>query len=113
MTAPAPPLRVSAESRGGWMVVVVAGEVDYQTCPELTAALEPVLEGQQRPRVAIDLSGLGFCDSSGLRCLVAAWKRVRGRDGQFLLLRPPGAFRRRIELAGLGGQLRSADSLPG
>jgi hypothetical protein len=30
MTAPAPLLRVSTEPRGEWMVVVVAGELDYE-----------------------------------------------------------------------------------
>ena len=45
----------------------VAGEIDAHTCPDLAAALEP-LPGSGN--VQIDMAGVQFMDSSGLRVLI-------------------------------------------
>ncbi|KAB2347229.1 STAS domain-containing protein [Actinomadura rudentiformis] len=43
---------------------------------------------QTPPLVAVDLSGLEFCDSSGLNALVRAWKQISTANGRLILLRP-------------------------
>jgi anti-sigma B factor antagonist len=113
VVASASPLRVASKPRGTWVVLAVAGELDYSTCPVLTDRLDAVIDGQQRPRVAIDLHSLDFCDSSGIRCLILAWKRARGRDGDLVVLRPRAGLRARITSMGLADTLRMTDELPG
>ncbi len=114
MAAPAPPpLRVSAAPAGGWTVVTVTGELDHVTCPELTARLNAVICDGRRPQVAVDLSGLEFCDSSGLRSLIMAWNRARGRAGDLVLVLPPDArLRTRLRQTGLDTVLPVGDELP-
>lgn len=65
-------------------VVVVQGEIDVATSPTLREELYALIDGGVTELV-VDLSGLGFIDSSGLGVLVAALKHIRERGGQLVL----------------------------
>src|ERR1700677_2220817 len=54
----------------GPAVVKLIGELDVSTAPQLEACLEGL--GADGPDVRLDLSGLSFCDSSGISALVTA-----------------------------------------
>lgn len=67
---------------GGWLVEV-SGEVDLHTAPSLRAALDGVLaEASAGDDVLVDLSAVGFMDSTGLGELVGAHKALARRDGR-------------------------------
>jgi anti-sigma B factor antagonist len=53
--------------------VVVAGEVDMATAPQLKERLL----NHQNTDVIVDLSGVGFLDSSGVNALMQAYLRLR------------------------------------
>jgi anti-anti-sigma factor len=78
---------ISISDRDGRAVVVIRGELDLATAPDLDAALTERLEAGQD--VVIDLRELAFMDSTGLRVLVAAHARVDGGGPSFLVVRPP------------------------
>ena len=86
---------ISISDRDGRAVVVIRGELDLATAPELEAAIQGRLdEGQD---VVVDLRELEFMDSTGLRVLVSAHARVEGTEQRFLIVRPlPGAPIERI-----------------
>jgi anti-anti-sigma factor len=70
---------------GGWKI---GGEVDANTAPTLAEALatqRPDLAGKH---LAVDLSEIGFMDSSGLVALLEARSRLAA-DGAVLILRRP------------------------
>ena len=76
--------------------VVVAGEIDLRTSPELREALADAstVEGSE---LVIDLTGVTFIDSSGISELLRA-----SNAGHRLTLRHPAASVRRLfALAGL------------
>jgi anti-sigma B factor antagonist len=80
--------------------VAVRGEVEIATAPELTAALDDAIRRTSGPFV-VDLSTVGFLDSSGINCLVRA-RALLGRDDRTLLLVcPPGSTRRVLDLVGV------------
>lgn len=81
-------------------VVVVRGEIDVATSASLRDELYAVIDGGSRSLV-IDLSGLGFIDSSGLGVLVGSLKHMRERDGRLVIsgLRQPAL--RVFEITGL------------
>lgn len=110
--AEAPVLLISTGPAAGWMVVTAAGDLDYATSPQLAAQLEAVIDVERPPRVAVDLSGMDFCDSAGLRCLLAASRRAQQRDGELALLRPPGTLRRKLTITALDLVLRVVEELP-
>ncbi|MDX6222204.1 MAG: anti-sigma factor antagonist [Frankiales bacterium] len=68
-------LTVDTAQHGPFTVVCVAGEIDIATVPDLRDALETALH-QNDPRVILDLTGVSFCDSSGLALLVATRRRL-------------------------------------
>jgi anti-sigma B factor antagonist len=86
---------ISTSDRDGRAVVVIRGELDLATAPDLEAALQERLDAGQD--VVVDLRELDFMDSTGLRVLVAAHARVEGTEQSFLIVRPrPGAAIERI-----------------
>jgi anti-sigma B factor antagonist len=88
----------------GSIVIRVSGEIDVATCERLRDAVEPHLGPRQT--VVLDLSRVGFMDSSFLHVLVQARGRL-GDDGVSLLLRNPStAARRVLTLAEAQGLLR-------
>ena len=86
---------ISISDRDGRAVVVIRGELDLATAPELDAAIQGRLDDGQD--VVVDLRELGFMDSTGLRVLVSAHARVERTEQSFLIVRPrPGAAIERI-----------------
>ncbi|MEU7585602.1 STAS domain-containing protein [Micromonospora sp. NPDC049230] len=65
-------------------VVEVAGDLDMSTTPELRDRLREVVRSGAQS-VVVDLSGVGFMDSSGLGILVVAYKDLRERGGSLAL----------------------------
>src|SRR3712207_2266215 len=81
---------VSTEESQGTVTVRVTGEVDVVTSETLDQTLR-ALSRRWTGRVVVDLSGVTFMDSSGLRAIVRArdrmdaagrWLVVRGATGQ-------------------------------
>jgi anti-anti-sigma factor len=87
-------------SAGTWTVIRVAGELDLHTSPQLR---DHVLASMGEPpvRVALDLSAVGFMDSSSLGILVTCLKRVRERDGRLMLVGVSGSPMKVFTLTGL------------
>ncbi|MFD0685731.1 STAS domain-containing protein [Actinomadura fibrosa] len=96
-----------------WAVLSVAGELDIHTAPGLDANLGDVLRLRMLPKVALDLSRLDFCDSSGLAALLRAWRRTEVAGGRLVLLRPTARVTRLLETTGLDRRFEVCDVLPG
>jgi anti-sigma B factor antagonist len=91
-------------SGDGAVRVVVSGELDIATSPRLDAAVERVLA--EADDVVIDLSNVGFIDSSGLYVIAAA---ARGSEADGKRLRISASLspqvERLFELAGMTAAL--------
>jgi anti-anti-sigma factor len=106
MAEPTPPdvpspgrLEISSERGSDATVLVLAGELDIASAPTLERAIEE-LDAEGAQRVVIDLGGVTFMDSTGLRALLLAHQRTSG-DGHQLRLRPgPRQVQRVFELSG-------------
>jgi anti-sigma B factor antagonist len=80
--------------------LVLTGEVDPHTASQLEDALNAQIEAGATA-VRIDAAGLAFIDSSGLRVLVDAHRRL-GADASVLVLASVSpTFRRLLEVTGL------------
>jgi anti-sigma B factor antagonist len=68
----------------GPCLLTVAGDLDYHTAGRLRGALEE-LPLDEAAGVIIELSGLTYCDSTGISVLVTAYRRARAA-GRALVL---------------------------
>ena len=93
-------LNVSTASQGGHAVVTATGELDLYTAPRLQAALAGLLR-EQATRIVVDLSGVEFCDSTGMNVLLSAMKRLKEQGGSLELAAPRPAVRRILQVTGL------------
>jgi anti-anti-sigma factor len=81
--------------------IVVEGEIDIATAPELGRRLDEALAGHPGDLVDVDFSGVTFVDSSGLGVLIAAQRRARTSGGDLCVSNLPHNLRTVFELTGL------------
>ena len=83
-------MQLETEDRGDDLLVVVAADrIDAMVAVQFKDAMRQATDGGPR-RVVLDLSRVGFLDSSGLGALVAAMKAL-GPGRQLHLLAPTPA----------------------
>ncbi len=91
---------VGATPANGLRTVTVRGEVDLATAPDLEACVRQALDDAPRG-VVLDLEGLTFIDSSGLRALVSVSKDAGARGASVGLRNVPRHAQRVLDLTGL------------
>ncbi|WP_410652660.1 STAS domain-containing protein [Amycolatopsis sp. cmx-4-54] len=96
----AAPLVVVESARSDQAITVeVAGDIDIATSPRLRSELLRLLADAPGAAV-VDMTGVGFCDSSGLSVLVQLNRHCQ-ETGIDLSFTPSKVLRRAIELTGL------------
>ncbi|MFD0854542.1 STAS domain-containing protein [Actinomadura adrarensis] len=105
-------LDISVEASGPWLTVRLRGELDLNTAPTLNEQVDDLVARRSPPRIALEMSEVTFCDSSGLNTLVRLWRRTTAKDGRLVLLRPPDLVVRTLEITGLDRYLPMSDTLP-
>jgi anti-sigma B factor antagonist len=90
-------------------VLVLAGELDVASA---TDAYKRMLELNLRPgaQLVLDLSGLTFMDSTGIRLILQAGEYASMRGADLVIVRPPDRVMRVLELVGLDEQLDLVDA---
>jgi anti-anti-sigma factor len=109
MATDPPPFQIEQTQDDGQIVLTLRGELDLATAPDLEEAALPVIRGGGR--VTIDLRGLEFIDSSGVRVLVAGHAAARLSGGSLTIVRAPidGPVDRVIAIAGITEALDMVD----
>ena len=65
-------------------VVQVAGDIDSKTAPEFERNARAATEKSRL--IAIDLTGVGFMSSAGLRVLLMVYRSIRSQEGNVILV---------------------------
>lgn len=84
------------------------GELDIAAAAEFESALDE-LERDRPQRIVVDLRGLTFLDSTGLRALLGADTRARKAGRRLTIVQGPDAVRRVFEITGLEERLELVD----
>lgn len=89
--------------------VVLVGELDMASAPELPAVVSAICADEQRT-IVLDLRQLTFIDSSGLQGLLNAHQDCRARGHDLRVI--PGAenIQRVLELTGMNKMLSFTDA---
>ena len=80
-------------------LVVLRGDLDLATAPELRECLVKVID--EGARVVVDLEAVGFLDSAGLGILVGGLKRARTHGGELELVCTSKEVLKPLEITGL------------
>jgi anti-sigma B factor antagonist len=86
-------------------VIAATGELDLSGATVLEAELNRVHEDPELAIVVLDLRGLEFMDSSGLRLVVLADMRAREAGRRFVLVRGPETVHRVFEITRMSERL--------
>ena len=98
------PFSIEIRPAEGATHVALSGELDIATHGEAEAKLKEVQESGAAV-VVLDLRGLSFMDSTGLRLLVQADSRAREDGKRLAIVRGPDAVHRVLEITGLDAKL--------
>ncbi|MGE0878607.1 MAG: STAS domain-containing protein [Acidimicrobiia bacterium] len=101
-------LTLDVQSGPATTTVIVAGEIDVHTSRQLDEAMERLAEDGVAA-VVLDMAGVGFIDSSGLRSLLTAQRAFEAAGTVFGLRNLSAAMLRLLEVTGLLTSFSIAD----
>jgi anti-anti-sigma factor len=90
------PLKPTYTICGAVALIAFDGELELTTAERAGAQLLALLEAGAR-EILVDLSGITFLDSAGVRTLMEVAKTARERGGRLYVFRAQGQARRVIE----------------
>jgi anti-anti-sigma factor len=92
-------MEIGEEQVGGTLVIAPRGRVDSVSSNELERQVVARLDGGAR-RLVLDLAGVDYISSAGLRVLLLAAKRLKPPQGTLVLCGLGPSVRTVLELAG-------------
>ncbi len=98
------PFSVVSERRGSGWQIVARGELDIATVPSLERDLLAA-EQTDADTIVLDLSGLSFIDSTGLKLLLDANDRSNGADRLRIIAAGSPTLERLLDIVGLRERL--------
>jgi anti-anti-sigma factor len=103
-----PRLEIRKRSHGRSYLLQLFGELDLASADEMDRELRQA-EASGAPTVVVDLAGLEFIDSTGIRLLLEAHRRSQTNRHGLALTRGSDAVQRTLEVCGLVRHLRFLD----
>ena len=101
-------MKIQERQEGKWRILEVTGRVDSLTAPQLDAAFK-LLVDNGGSWLGIDLSGVEYLSSAGLRVLLATLKSVRAMAGDLQLYSPRDNVRHVLEISGFSNLFTIGD----
>ena len=98
------PFDVTIQEQGDTTLVVLRGELDISTASRLEDDLRRI-EADGPALLVLDLSGLDFMDSTGLRLLISADSRAREAGRRLVLVKGNQMVQRVLRLTRLDERL--------
>jgi anti-anti-sigma factor len=105
-------LEIAVSESGGVRRLRLKGELDLAGVDQFERLLtaDPTSEAAT---FVLDMRGLTFIDSSGLRALIMADRRVRAGGGHFVVVRGPDRVNKVLEMTGVAQRIDLVDEAPG
>jgi anti-anti-sigma factor len=98
------------QREGNYAVVQVSGDMDVDSCPPVEQALADLADSGTL-HLVLDMSAVGFCDSSGINALLRALAHAKERHGSLSLAATAPQVQRVLDLLGMGAVITSYPSV--
>ena len=105
------PFDVTIQEQGDAVRVSLSGELDISSAPRLQDDLARVEAGEPAT-IVLDLSGLDFMDSTGLRLLIGADSRARSAGRRLVLIQGNEMVQRVLRVTRLDERLEIVSDAP-
>ena len=93
-------MNITKTVEGKKLTVALEGRLDTLTAPELEESLSSALEGIKE--LVLDLSGLEYLSSAGLRVVLSTFKTVSAAEGKMTICNANEMVSKVFELTGFG-----------
>lgn len=103
-------LEIQTAHQAGYSVLALKGRLDAVTAPELDKALQDIENNKQNP-IILDMAGVDYLSSAGLRTLLAGTKRQSALQKKLVLCNLSGPVTEIIRVAGFNQIFLIAPSL--
>ena len=101
-------LEVETVEDGGLVKLVLRGELDLSTVAKVEEELRRA-EAAEPPVLVLDLAGLTFLDSTGLRLIVTADQRARDQRRRLTVVKGPDTVQRVFSITRLDERLEMVE----
>jgi anti-sigma B factor antagonist len=101
-------LEVETSEEEGLVRLALRGELDLSTVSKVEEELRRA-EASEPPLILLDLSGLNFLDSTGLRLIVTTDQRARDNGRRVAVVKGPDAVQRVFTITRLDERLEMLD----
>jgi anti-anti-sigma factor len=101
-------LEVETVEDGGLVKLVLRGELDLSTAAKVEEELRRA-ESAEPPVLVLDLAGLTFLDSTGLRLIVTADRRAREKGRRLAVVKGPDTVQRVFSITRLDEHLEMVE----
>jgi anti-anti-sigma factor len=104
-------LNILVREQGTTTAIELRGEWDLAAVPSINEAISGVLDAVPQC-VVLDLSRLGFIDSSGLHAAIELARRSAAQNTRLVIIPAPGPVQRTFEITALLARLPFIDKRP-
>lgn len=94
-------MEIMCKKQGGDTVAYMQGEIDHHNAAYARKALDEIIESEQPVRFGLDLSGVTFCDSSGLGLVMGRMKKCGSVGSVLVIMNPSKAAEKILQIAGM------------
>ena len=90
---------MTVQLHGSWAEITITGELNSNTAPEADLKVAEALRSAQS--LVLDMAGLDYLSSAGLRTILLASKTVRDKNGKLAISGASDKIKRVFQLSGL------------
>ena len=103
-------MTISESKRGSVTILQASGKLDAASAPEMDRRIAAFIEGGAR-QVVLDLAGVDYISSAGLRVLLTAAKSLQKVRGKLVLAAPSHQARQILDMAGFPAIVPVTDTI--
>ncbi len=105
-------MEIESSKASSATVVTVKGRMDAITAPVFEKTLTELIAGGET-RFVIEMTGLEYISSAGLRGILATAKVLKGKGGQIRFANVAGTVKEVFDISGFGTIFQMHDSVAG
>lgn len=90
------------------IILELSGKLDTNTSPELERAIDDLFTSDEVKNLELDMAGITYLSSAGLRVLLSAQKKINMLQGELVITNASKTLKEVFEITGFMGVLTIA-----